>query len=299
MASRLTKRASDDVPEDVQVDPELLPDGRATVDDLVRTAKRKGNATPIRRTFVQRADRARRAEGAPLAELVRRRDTRALVLYLLVLTRISNGKDGWNVRRDSRMWARALDLSDTRSGREAVSKAWRRLRELRLISTHREKREVCVTLLREDGSGEPYDYPEPKKAEDRYLRLPLAFWLDGWYQKLDLPAMAMLLIFLAEKDDVVLQLDRVPEWYGISRATAQRGITQLEHHGLLDVRAVQRITPQSALGYTFERHYRLAGAFERAVPVGQATAATEPERISPGKRRRQRRKQATNRKEVI
>ena len=55
------------------------------------------------------------------------------------------------------------------------------------------QRKIRVTLLREDGSGNAYTRPG-KGNTDRFLRLSHRFWLDGWYERLDLPATAMLLV---------------------------------------------------------------------------------------------------------
>jgi hypothetical protein len=258
--------SQDSVPQPV-IDPSLVATGPQTVAALVTAAKRKGGATPIRRGFVQPDDRNLRPQGGPLAALVRNRDRRALILFLLVLT--SASKAPFNVSRDSTLWSRALDLGTGRSGREAISKTWQRLRALNLVEVTRVKRKADVTPLREDGSGEPYDYPDPNKtSQDRYLRLPVEFWLDGWYATLSLPAIAMLLVLLAEKPDVVLPLNRVPDWYGLSRSTAQRGFDELESVGLLRSYAEQRVEPLSPLGFTFDHHRRLAGSFAQAPGTG-------------------------------
>ena len=254
-------------------DPSLIATGRDTVAALLDKSGRTADHTPIRRSFVQPRERDLQEAGGPLAKLVRRRDRRALQLYLLVLTLAT--KEPWDVKRHSQVWARALNLGGSSSSREAVSKAWRRLKELNLIESGRSRRLSVVTILREDGSGEPYEYPDPTREEDRYLRLPFAFWLDDWYNTLELPALAMLLVLLAEKDDVVLPIDRVPKWYGISRATAQRGLEELREKGLAEIRVEQRREPLSPLGYTFERHYRAAGPFARSSrPAPGSTEAT-------------------------
>lgn len=271
------------------LDPTKIADGPATIAGLIERSGRLGEGTPIRRSFVQPLDRARQRHGGPLAQFLRRRDMRALQLYLLALTLAS--KEPWDVKRDSRVWARALDLGMTTSSREAVSKAWRRLRDLNLVTSSRDHRRAVVTLLREDGSGDPYTYPDPNLREDRYLRLPFAFWTEAWYQRLSLPAIAMLLVLLAEKDDVVLPIDRIPEWYGISRASAQRGLDELRQQGLVDLRIEQRMEPLAPEGYTFERHHRLLGPFARPRRV-VAPATVTPLKASAAKRRRLRRSAA-------
>jgi DNA-binding transcriptional ArsR family regulator len=291
MTSARTKQSA--LEPDPAPDPNKVATGPDTIAALVAKSGRTGEHTPIRRSFVQPLDKAERPLGGPLAQLVRHRDERALVLYLLALTMAS--KDPWDVKRHSKIWARALDLGSTSSSREAVSKAWRRLRDLKLIEAGRSRRLAVVTMLREDGSGEPYEYPEPDRVEDRYLRLPFAFWVEGWYHELHLPGLAMLLVLLAEKDDVVLPIDRVPSWYGISRATAQRGLAELREAGLVEMRVEQRVEPLAPEGFTFERHHRLVGSFARpAQSTATVTPLTPvtPLTLSAASRRRQRRKAA-------
>lgn len=243
-------------------DPDLIEvsDSRETAAALARSAGRKSSSTPIRRSFVQPGDRSAQRMGGPLADIVRRRDLRGLVLYLMVLTLAS--KDPWNVCRDSRIWARLLDLSDTPEGRAIVSKVLRRLRNMDLVSVERRGRLADITVLSEDGTGVDYSYPTTNQA-DRYLRLPEEFWTEGWYQQLDLPGMAMLLVLLSEKDGVVLPVDRIPDWYGISRATAQRGFTELQKKDLVTVWMTPRKAPLLPAGYTIDKHYRLTGDFAR------------------------------------
>ncbi len=45
---------------------------------------------------------------------------------------------------------------------------------------------------------------------DRFLRLPHAFWRDGWHERLNLPATAMLLVALHEKTNFELPATRSP-----------------------------------------------------------------------------------------
>ena len=294
------------------IDPAEVANSQDTATALAASAKRKSAATPIRRTFVQRSDKVAQADGAPLADLVRRRDRRGLILYLMVITLAST--EPWNVSRDARIWARLLDLSEDKAGRATVSKVIRRLRDLNLVDSKRRGRKADLTLLLEDGSGASYTYPEPKDNE-YYLKLPHAFWDNGWYRELDTPGLAMLLILLAEKDGARLPIDQIPKWYGISRATAQRGFRELAGHQLITTWDQQRKAPLTPEGYTYDRYYRLTGDFKRTPPKktptaskttrpaakGLAAQAREPKDTKPtgSKRRRDRRKKtSTNRKEA-
>jgi hypothetical protein len=122
------------------------------------------------------------------------------------------------------------------------------------------QRKIRVTLLREDGSGQPYTRPG-KNNTDRFLQLPHTFWLDGWWEKLDLPATAMLLVALHEKPGFHLASERVPDWYGWSADTAERGFTTLEKLDLITKTPRLKKAPLSPTGLTKVNEYRLIGPF--------------------------------------
>jgi hypothetical protein len=178
----------------------------------------------VRKTFVQ-AHRSQAAEdggrAGPLARFVRGRDLRGLRAYLLILA-VTSGEhsaEGWSTSLRIRAWARAFGTTRdaTRSAAAtAVSKTMRRLEDRHLIERSRSGRErrIRVTLLREDGSTEPYTGPKGNTVQDRFLRLDHAFWAEGWWEKLSLPATAMLLVALGEKPGFRLPTEHVPLWYG-------------------------------------------------------------------------------------
>lgn len=285
----------------VDIDPEQIATSQTNATLLAESSGRTGRVTPISEHFIQRRDANNKALPGPLADLVRRRDLRGLLLYLAIATMASAAP--WNVARPAHFWARLLDLSPDK-GRPAISKALARLRDAQLVRIDRHRRKSNVTLLRQDGSGQPYTYPTGDKG-DRYFKLPLEFWTDGWYQRLDMPGIAMLLVLLNEKNDVVLPLDKMSKWYGISRTTAQRGFSELEDHGLVTNWVSQRPAPLSPIGVTFERHYKLVGPFAKTDTVTPAkknnflTLIDHPDRKpSPAQRRRHRRAASqTKRKE--
>jgi hypothetical protein len=148
------------------------------------------------------------------------------------------------------------------SAASAVSKILTRLEQRTLITRqrHGRQRKIRVTLLREDGSGQPYTRPG-KDNPDRFLRLPHSFWRDGWHERLDLPATAMLLVALHEKNNFELPAERVPEWYGWSADTAERGLATLEHHGLITRTTRLKKTPLSPTGQTKVNRYLLREPF--------------------------------------
>ncbi|MGH8900114.1 MAG: hypothetical protein ACRDYA_00135 [Egibacteraceae bacterium] len=105
----------------------------------------------------------------------------------------------------------------------AVSKIWTRLEGRKLIERgKRHGRTASIVLKREDGSGEDYTRPTGRGG-DTFFKLPHAFWLDGWHEKLDLPATAMLLIALSRLDGFSLPYEKAKDWYGVSRDSAKDG----------------------------------------------------------------------------
>lgn len=138
----------------------------------------------------------------------------------------------------------------------------------RLITRGREGRFLVITLLREDGSGEPYTHPADD-SPPAYLQLPHQYFLEGRYASLSLPAKAMLLIALTQRDGFTLAAQRVKAWYGLSPDTAERGFLDLINFRLLVRRPVQKSAPLAPKGYTIEYQYTLQPPFG---PRGSAAA---------------------------
>jgi hypothetical protein len=246
-------------------------DEPAATEDETRAAlraKAKRDFTPVLKLFVQAAPKSPSRHG-PLATFVRNRDLRGLRAHLLMLgiTSSGDGHDGWSTTLPIPVWARAFDTTRDATAASAatgVSKILTRLEERHLIDRERRGRErkIRVTLLREDGSGQPYTRPG-KGNTDRFLRLPHSFWLDGWHARLDLPATAMLLVALHEKPNFELPTERIPEWYGWSADTAERGLATLEHLGLLTRTTRLKKAPLSPTGQTKVNRYLLREPFAR------------------------------------
>jgi hypothetical protein len=234
-----------------------------TVDDIVRISIRKD--FPLRRTFLQLKNEEGKSGPGPLAQFVRSGDHRALVLYLMLITKASS--EPWDASLPAAAWARALgiELPTTKSASSAVSKTWMRLERRNLIARERSARRARITLLQEDGSGLPYSLPASVK--ERYLRIPTALWTAGpqsgqrWYRLLNLSELALLLIARSQTDNFTLPLERFDEWYGISADTAARGLHGLECHGLLTIKKNVKKAPLSATGFTEENVYGLSQPF--------------------------------------
>jgi len=239
--------------------------------------------TQIRHVFVQLPDRDK-PRPSMVGHMVHERKHRALILYLLLLTIWPWLKE----RRDpfeAAIWLRALDSSDvpdspsgTTWSSSTLSRAWTDLGDMGLVTTKRESRLVRVTPRREDGGD---DYTTPGGRKDRwnvYFTLPEEFWLEGWFAKLSLPALAMLLTIAKEtsnQPETRLPYESAPEWYGISPKSAQKGLKELDEHNLLHIRIETKKSALSPTGKTVRFWYSLTGEFGYTARVARQAAAAK------------------------
>lgn len=221
-------------------------------------------AVPVRKVFVQRPPGETPREG-PLATFVTNGDLRGLRAFLTIVG-ASGASDekrgGWVTELDSLVWGRLFDAEEAATPQAARTAAWRtmgRLENRKLIERTREPgaRMIAVTLLREDGSRRPYTRPKGETADDRFLRLPVRFWKDGYDSKITLPGLAMLLVLAAEKPWSSYPPDRMQEWYGWSADTTQRGLKNLLDLKLAERRESYKKAPLAPLGSTLIYQYRL------------------------------------------
>jgi hypothetical protein len=222
---------------------------------------------PIRKTFVQ-APRGSETRTGPLKAFVSNGDLRGLRAYLITVAATSaSNEDGWSTTLDSLVWSRLLDAEETTATQAgARTAAWRtlgRLQDRQLIRcarSSRSNREITVTLLRENGSGDKYYHPAdgaPDDPADWYFRLPVSFWMRGLDAALTMPGLAMLLTVAMEKPWASFPAERMPEWYGWSPDTTERGLRELVDRSLCERREAFRRAPLSATGYTLAYQYRL------------------------------------------
>ncbi|WP_158021538.1 hypothetical protein [Mycolicibacterium chubuense] len=157
--------------------------------------------------------------------------------------------------------------TDQDGGAAVVSRTWRRLdQKYSLITRGKIGRKAVFTSLREDGSREDYTAPSGRDVDNRYFQLPFDYWTDdqAWYRTLNLAAKAMLLISSTLKPGFILPGERVPEWYGISESSAQRGLQELRGVGLLNRSISYKPTPLDKIPMTEVHHYTLVPPFGRA-----------------------------------
>jgi hypothetical protein len=248
-----------------------------TLVELLGSSRR--DFVPIRKTFLQQRDDNRQIVPGPLAKIVRRGVVTALNQYALLHARAAGRPDGdqllYDVGLPAAVWARVLGLHGDESGRRTVGRNWRALAELNLVATRRVGRQLEVTLLREDGSGQPYE--APKTRSDQYLKIPYAFWLDGYAARLKLPGFATLMIARSLADWFILPHKQGPAWYGIAPSTIERGIRELRTADLLTDYSTWRATPLSQIGWTQEIRYILKPPLG---PIGTVAKGAPPQLLT-------------------
>ena len=237
-------------------------DWRKTVDALLDRANRP--FVPIDKAFVQmpRGEEERRG---PLATFVNKGDLRGLKAYLLIVASTSSPDENgeWYTSLSLQAWARAFGCFQTANGAAAKTAATRmlvRLQERRLIERSHDggTREIKVKLLAQNGSGGEYQRPTR-----RFIRLSHNFWTLRLDEKISLPALAMLLVILGEKQPCELPSERMPEWYGWSADTAERGLHDLCHLGIVEKQRRSKETALSPTGYTVVYEYSVLPPFDK------------------------------------
>jgi len=258
------------------VKPPSPPDRHDALKELLGKLGR--DFVPVRKSFTQRRNDAGEPIPGPLATIVRRGVASALDQYLLLHARaVGRPTDGseeldYDVRFSSRVWARLLGLAEDESGRRAVGRNWSALADAKLIKATRKGRNLTITLLREDGTGNPYT--RPTTAADPFLKIPHSFWLDGHAAKLRLPGLAMAVIARSLVDWFPLPFDKGPAWYGIGASTVERGLRELRRADLLDSRFAWRKTSLSDTGWTKDTRYALKPPLG---PIGRVSRSAPPE----------------------
>lgn len=253
-----------------------------TREALLKRAAR--DFAPIRRAFVQKKrDEAHRS--SRLAEFVTNGDVRGLRAYLFIVavTSAETAESGWSTTLPGMVWARAFGTTEhasPASARTAVTKVLKRLEDRRLITYERPKGtwDIQVTLLREDGSLDPYTRPG-NQNRDAYLKIPFELWRTGLIDQLGLPALAMLLTASSEPAFFELPTERMKEWYGWSPDTAERGFRQLAKEGVLQVHKTYIAAPLSPTGTAEVNRYVLLDPFiarsaQKKAPSTESTVAT-------------------------
>lgn len=210
--------------------------------------------TPIRSLFIQKHGDDRAV--GPLHLFVRERKDYALKLYLL-LHCVAMGPP-WDGTLPAGVWARMLDRTGETSA-TGISRQWRWLKDKKLVGTKQQQHALKVFLKLEDGKGATY-----RRPKDHFFGFPLAYFLNGWHDKLTLRGTVALLIALDKSfPNPVFQLraEHAPRFFGISADTLQRGFVELQEHGLLIVSQKPMKAPRAPRGWTMVNEYALLGDF--------------------------------------
>lgn len=265
-----------------------LDDESPANEDETRAAlllRSKRTHAPIPKYFIQNPDRKLADRSGPLATFVRNGDLRGLraLLFLHAIISSGEGDNGWSTTLPLSVWARAFDTTKTASQRSSSTSATKiltRLVDRSLICRSRtgRARTITVTLLRPDGSGDPYTRPDGKV--EKFIKLSNTFWTDGWHEALDMSATAMLLVALHEKPGFELPTEHMPAWYGWSADTAERGLKALREAGLLVVNKRIKKAPLSPTGAAEVNVYTLVGTFARE-PTSNKDAIPSPVGAQP------------------
>lgn len=200
-----------------------------------------------------------------------------LALYLSLLW-IASGKDH-SSRRPANFWAGLLGLPDPDdAGSRVVRNAWRELAIRRLVTVTAGDYDgdvPTVTLLREDGSGEPYTIPTGQDG-DRYRRVPEEAWKRLIAEpSLTGPGLAMYLVAVrtAERarQNTGLTFPRAyfQSEYGLGESTRKSGLRNLSDMAVLDVHP-QRTDDFGEIG----RRARLRNLYDLNDLYGPAPRAT-------------------------
>jgi hypothetical protein len=239
-----------------------------------------------------------------LATLVSSRSAHYLDAFLLIHA-FASSSEPYEAWYPAQTWARVLGLDESAGlgdgdGLESAKAQWSKvtgkLVELKLICRKRgAKNLMSYVLLNESGDGSEYTRPRERTTTDPgWFTVPHLYWTGDFYKTLDMPAKAMLLIAMSSKDEFELPLDRVKEWYGISKSTAKRGFQTLEDRGIIVWDQRWRPEPKSPTSWAEVRTYRLLSPWtlkERTdamsarsgnVPVFVDGAGELPERVAEG-----------------
>jgi hypothetical protein len=239
-------------------------------------ARAKSGYGKVRRTFIQVPGVPPKGSQPGTLALFNR-NHRAVVLYLALLANWP-----WLSREEDPLpagaWIRFLTCEGTKAltwTPQSLSHAWGVLENLGLIERPRKGRLIAVRPRREDGQA---DYVSPGGKNDSYLVLPNAFWTEQLHGRLSWPALAVLLILLKETGltpNAELAIDRAKGWYGISRTTAEEGLSELRTNDLLFSRTRTIRDVNAADGRRLTSQHVLLGEFSTSARAALRAAAKE------------------------
>jgi hypothetical protein len=221
----------------------------------IDSSSRRRDSAPIRKSFVRRVGAGpASSERPPLAQLFSggRGGRVAILLYLAIIWRCSS--EPYSTDKPARAWATLLDLEDPEGrGARRIAEAAKALQAARLVTlTPQPGFPNRITLLEESGEGRKYTLPSTAYSTAKakgvhgtdlerhtYFKIAPEAWTEGHLQSLSGPAIALLLILLAERGGegkpVWFSTDAFADRYRISHKSRAEGTKELERRGLLRV----------------------------------------------------------------
>lgn len=206
--------------------------------------KAKRGFGSVRHVFVQK----QQGEGnraSTLAQFVNNRQHTALDLYLLLLALEPVVVES---PISLQTWAMLLG---PKTSTATTANAFKVLQEWGLVHREKGKSLYRVRPLLEDLSGDPYTRPDGSNDfKQWYFSIPEEYWTIGHSETLSLPGKAMMLVLLAGTSKETSQnvaAQRVPDWYGFSERTAERGYRELRSAKLIQERETYERDPNTPI----------------------------------------------------
>lgn len=259
----------------VQTPPPDVPKWALSAAKTLASDSGRREEIPVRRLFVRNDDPEIQPPLARLVSTGGRGGAVPLKLYLALIWRCSAEPHSTDIL--ARRWAALLGLEEPDTlGARRVTKALNLLEELRLVSLERRRGDsTVITLLHESGSGDPYSLPstaytrsmtDAERESNRYFKVPPALWTEGHVQSMSAPALAMLLVLLAERNRdgrrTWWSTDRFPSLFSLSPTVRSKGTAELVERRLITVnKELVTSAPSATFSRERVRHtYRLRGS---------------------------------------
>ena len=238
---------------------------------LAETVRR--DSCPLRRSFVER-EIEEEPQPTPLTALLRTQDLAGgkgggLRISLLLTLIWVNARPPYATRRVAAYWAELLGREDPRGeGARAVRDALHELDDRGLIVLHSTGPSTEIILCNEsrpvDGD-RPRAYTPPY-GQEPYIQVPRTFWTEGLAGRLTGAGVAMYLCALAmtrhDDPEFFISARFFEEFFGISRSSRKRGLTELTEHGVLTVR-VEETVSMSTFRRVKRNVYRIAKRYRQ------------------------------------
>lgn len=228
--------------------------------DALTRVKRLG--TPLRNHFVQKPNTSS-TRPSILSEMVKGKKALPLRTYLLIHALEPMLDDtSWTLTT----WTKLVGGTQAPAATERMSEALRYLETKQLITRKQTGQRVHVYPLLEDGSGRPFERASALDADvgKGYFTIPHDFWLTGLADRLKLPGLAMFLVALQEtqiRPSYQIAYESMPEWYGISERTAERGNLELSSENILRTKTVKANAIKSPTMVAYRVHRALAAPY--------------------------------------